>query len=191
MVKLGFIVEGETERIILEKSDFFSHLQSLSINYVPKIVNADGSGNLLPYKIGDYTNRLRVEGATMIFILTDLDNDACITNTKNRIAPLPDQVVIVSVKTIESWFLSDTEAMRRLLKDPQFQYSDPQNISDPYEEIRSLGISKLNRGFGSKVMLAKTMVKNCNFSILNAARHPNCNSAKYFLEMISEVAEKK
>lgn len=44
MVKVGFIVEGETERIILEKSDFFNHLQKLNIAYVEDVVDAKGNG---------------------------------------------------------------------------------------------------------------------------------------------------
>ena len=35
MVKLGFIVEGATEKIVLEKSDFFKYLNSLSLDYIP------------------------------------------------------------------------------------------------------------------------------------------------------------
>ena len=190
MVKLGFIVEGETEKIILEQSDFFSYLLSLGIDYIPDVIDAKGNGNLLPYNIGAYSKTLEDKGATRIFILTDLDDDECITNTKTRIAPLPHHVVTVSVKEIESWFLSDTAAMRLFVKDPAFTYDNPETIADPFEEIRTIRISKINRGVGSKVILAKAMVKNCNFSVKKAAQHTNCNSAKYFLKMISEVSGK-
>ena len=187
MVKLGFIVEGATEKIILEKSDFFNYLQSLNLAYIPEVIDAEGNGNLLPRNIVEHTEILEDKGATHIFILTDLDEDQCITHTKERIGPLANHVVTISIKTIESWFLADTAAMCTFLKDTTFQYNTPETVPDPYEEIRAIRISKLNRGFGSKVILANAMVKNCNFSIQKAALHPNCNSAKYFLKMIAQV----
>jgi hypothetical protein len=156
MVKLGFIVEGETEKIILEQSDFFNYLQSLNIAYIAEVIDAKGNGNLLPYNIIPHTKVLEDKGATQIFILTDLDDDQCITNTKQRISPLAHHVVTVSTKTIEAWFLADSVAMGAFLKEPSFNYDFPENLSDPLEEIRSLRIAKTGRGFGnSKPVLAK------------------------------------
>ena len=56
MVKIGFIVEGATEKIILESSDFFAYLKSLSVNFISDIIDAEGSGKLLPQNIGDLLN---------------------------------------------------------------------------------------------------------------------------------------
>lgn len=191
MVKLGFIVEGATEKIILEQSDFFAHLRTSGIGYIPEVIDAKGNGNLLPHNIHPLSLILTNKGATHILILTDLDNDQCITNTKARIAPLHNHTVIVSVKVIESWFLSDTSAMRTFLDDPTFAYTDPENVANPFEEIRTIRMSKQGIGVSGKVVLANTMVKKCNFSILNAAKHPSCNSAKYLLNKVAEIAAAK
>ena len=102
MVKLGFIVEGVTEKIILEQSDFFNYLDSLHVGYIPIVVDAKGNGNLLPNRLAQYTDTLFDEGATDIFILTDLDDEQCITNTKARISNNANRFVIVSIKTIEA-----------------------------------------------------------------------------------------
>jgi hypothetical protein len=187
MVKLGFIVEGETERIVLEKSDFFNYLQSLNIAYIPEVIDAKGNGNLLPDNIIPHTKTLEDKGATQIFILTDLDNDQCITYTKERISPLSQHIVTVSIKAIEAWFLADTMAMCNFLKDTAFTYEMPEDVTDPFEEVKAIRLAKNNRGIGSKPILAQLMIRN-SFSIQRAALHPNCNSAKYFLEMIRRLS---
>jgi hypothetical protein len=187
MVKLGFIVEGATEKVILEKSDFFSHLDSLSIAYVSEVIDVNGNENLLPNNIEEHTITLREKGANRIFILTDLDKGKCITSTKKRIDAGQEQTVIISVKQIESWFLADTEAMRSFLKNSDFVYNHPENVDYPFEEIKSIRINLAKRGIAHKVALVNLMVHKNNFSILKAAQHPNCNSAKYFLNKISEA----
>ena len=54
-MKLGFIVEGATEKIILQHSDFFRYLDSLHVDYIPDVIDAEGNGNLLPHNINAYT----------------------------------------------------------------------------------------------------------------------------------------
>ncbi len=188
MVKLGFIVEGATEKIILEHSDFFSYLDNLQIDYIKQVIDAEGNGNLLPHNITAFTKVLEGKGATHIIILTDLDKEECITNTKARIAPLPDQFVTVSIKAIESWFLADSEAMGKYLNDPAFTYDNPEAVRNPFEEIKALRKMKANKGLTDKKILANSIVHKCNFSIHHAAQHPNCSSAKYFLATIAQVA---
>jgi hypothetical protein len=187
MVKLGFIVEGATEKIILEKSDFFDYLRSLKIDYVSKIEDAEGNGNLLPHNILEHSKILVDKGATHIFILTDLDKDKCITETKNRISASENRAVVISVKEIESWYLADSSAMGSFLKDSSYYCDSPESIIDPFTEIKNRRLAKINRGIDDKVILAKLIVKNNGFSILKAAEHPNCNSAKYFLKKIKEL----
>jgi len=58
MVKLGFIVEGATEKIILEQSDFFNYLSSLKIDFIGDVEDAEGNGNLLPHNIEKHTGTL-------------------------------------------------------------------------------------------------------------------------------------
>jgi hypothetical protein len=187
MVKLGFIVEGDSEKIILEKSGLFQYLNSLSVSYLKDVTNSRGSGNLLPYNIEKYSEKLQSKGVTNIFILTDLDNDVCITITKNRISPLKNQTVIVSIKEIESWFLSDTKAIRKFLNSSDYSCQNPESIKEPYKEICSLKQRKNRFRIPSKRFLADKMVEN-GFSILKAAEHPNCNSAKYFIKKIQELS---
>jgi len=185
MVKLGFIVEGATEKHILENSDFFDYLAANKVNFVDEIIDAGGNGNLLPKNIAELTDILLKKGANKIFILTDLDDDICITETKNRISAPAEHIVIVSVKEIESWFLADSIAIQSLLNDSNFTFEKPEEVIHPFEEIKRIRISKIGRGLGDKMILAKLITKHHKFSILNAAKHKNCNSAKYFMSKIN------
>ncbi len=189
MVKVGFIVEGATEKIILERSDFFTYLCSLKIDFEEEVIDAEGKNNLLPHKILQFTQRLTDKGVSKIFILTDKDDATCFTSIKNTILPLADQILIVSVKEIEAWFLSDTEAMRKFTTDSTFTCSNPELINEPFQEIRDLLKATTGKLLGKrkKKVLADIMTTN-NFSILKAAEHPNCNSAKYFLKKIKELS---
>ena len=47
MVKVGFICEGYTELILLQSDPFRQLLVSLNIERL-NVINAEGSGNLLP-----------------------------------------------------------------------------------------------------------------------------------------------
>ena len=190
MVKIGFIVEGAVDKMILGSRIFQEYLTTLGIDFIKDVVDAGGNGNLLPHNIEKHTKILEDKGATKIFILTDLDADQCITLTKERINSLPNQTVAVSIKEVEAWFLADVLAMQTLLIDPSFTIDNPEVIENPFEEIRRLRVKKTGRGVGSKVILAYQMIDKCGFSIIRAAEHPNCSSAKYFLNKLQEIAAK-
>jgi hypothetical protein len=186
VVKIGFIVEGATEKIILEKSDLFTFLKENNIEFVPEIIDAEGNGNLLPYNIAPYTKALIDKGATKIFILTDLDEDQCITKTKKRIGTPSQHVICVSIKTIEAWFLADVAAIRNFLSFPDFDCATPEEVIDPFSFIKKLRLQHANRGVADKKILANLMIKS-GFAIRKAAAHPYCLSAQYFLKKIIET----
>ena len=188
MVKLGFIVEGDTEKILLESETFKNLLSNLNLDYIPEIINVEGNGNLLPHNIEKHSEILLSKGATQIVILTDLDEDKCVTETKNRIKPLELHICIISKKMIESWFLADTQALQSFIKSNKFQCDNPEAVAQPFEEIKALRISYLNRGIGDKKILAKFMLRN-NFSFEKAASHPNCTSAKYFIDKLKSLSK--
>ena len=189
MLKLGFIVEGDTERILLESDNFRSLLAELKLDYIPQVINVEGNGNLLPHNLKEHSQVLMDKGATRIVILTDLDKEACITKTKERIQPLENHIVIISIKQIEAWFLADTEAMRILFSDDTFEEQYPESHLVPFDEISRIKLFKVGRGIGkSKIKLANILIKHTNFSIKRAAEHPNCGSSKYFIEKLKTLS---
>lgn len=189
VVKVGFIVEGKTERKIIESDDFNSILASNNLQLLPPVINVDGNGNLLPDKLAESIEILQMNGAIKVFILTDLDEDACITKTRQRIGNSANTIIIVAVKQIEAWFLADSQTLGTLFSDENFVFPQPERESSPYDTLRSLFVEKTNRGVGTKDILAARMLKY-GFSLTRAAQHPNCPSAAYFLNKLMQLDPK-
>ncbi len=74
--------------------------------------------------IKGYIERLEKSGAEVILILSDLDENICITETKNRIEARLQDIVIVAVKKIEAWFLANGTTMQFLLNDANFSFAN-------------------------------------------------------------------
>lgn len=79
--------------------------------------------------------------------------------------------------------------MRTFLKDSDYKIEYPETIVNPFEKIRALRIAKIGRGIGTKVILANQMINHHHFSILRAAEHPNCASARYFIQKIKKLTK--
>jgi len=106
VVKVGFIVEGDTEKILLESKNFKDWTKNIGIDICHPIENAKGSGNLLPKHIVPLVERLKLQDPTHIIILTDLENDPDKQSVIDRIGTDHTQLIFIAVKAIEAWFFS-------------------------------------------------------------------------------------
>lgn len=185
MVNVGFIVEGDSEKIIIESEMFRNFLKQKGYNLITPVINAKGGGNLLPQKIEPFLNRLL--NADKICVLTDLETEEDISKVKERINHDKIDVIFVAVKALEAWYLADTAAMEKLFNSKFFE-QDPENTSlMPYEHLKELVIQyDLKHGLGPKPSLAKKMLKKYHFSIENAASHKNCPSAKELINYFNK-----
>lgn len=195
MVKVGFICEGETEKIIVESEAFQNMIISLGLEFVGAI-DADGNGNLLPKNIEAHINTLQKRGAVHIIILTDLDQDACFTKTKARIHPptyphpevFEKQSIVISAKKVEAWFLADSATLSAIFK-TKFEFLNPEEENKPFESLKSAFLQYTGRGIGRfKPKVAKKMLKN-GFSVEKASQHTNCPSAKYLVGKLKSLGE--
>lgn len=187
MVRVGFICEGKTERKIIESENFQQYLTGLGIECVKPVLDAKGSGNLLPENLRESLELLNARRAEKVIILTDLDEDACITVTKDRITSDENRFVIVAVKKIESWFLADSLTLSYLLKE-QFYFDKPEEEASPFNTLKSIFIQKQSRGIGVKDIFTARMLKH-GFSVENAANHKNCSGAAYFLNKLKQITD--
>ena len=192
MVKIGFIVEGDVEKIILNSERFQNFTKDNNLE-ITGIFNAGGKGNITTYKekiVNSLVEILKDRSTQYIIIITDLENDPCITFTKDSIYKYDEnkQLELISVKALESWFLADSKTMSKIFKS-NFHFSNPEDTEKkPFDQIREEFINRTDRGVSkSKNMLAKKMKKN-GFSVLNAADHPKCKSAKYFVEKLVQLS---
>jgi hypothetical protein len=192
MVSVGFVVEGDSD-VYLPKSPVFRDWvkNDFGIEVLSDVVNVGGNGNLCSRNIGDFVERFRIQKQPeKIVVLADLDPEECapcIEQRKLLMSAGKVDAIIIARKAIESWFLADTAAMRRWSGDPDFYEHEPENLSGmPWDRLKEIG-HKRGRGPGSKVIFARKFIRDFGFDIREAAQHPACPSAKYFLRKLQEL----
>jgi hypothetical protein len=185
VVRLGIVCEGESELVVFNSVIFKDYLKSINIELID--VQETGSKNQF------FEGRLEKHRATLldknvdkILFVFDLDKDECLVKSKLDSDIKTGEIGVIAIKEFESWYLADNKAISSLLN-KEINVEFPESLDDPIREIISLNNGK---GFGrSKPFLAKKMVVN-GFSIENAAKHPNCESAKYFIQKLKSLSDK-
>lgn len=191
MRRIGFVCEGESEKILLSSQAFNDLLFEFDLESVG-IFDAGGRDQLInkSNKIEIFLKIFYDLKAEKVFILLDLENEPCISICKNKFDKYPENCVqIVAVKALEAWLLSDSNTLSFLLKE-KIVYNEPE-ITDtlPIIKLREIFIDKTGRGLGiRKPKIIARFIKN-GFTVEKAAEHPNCNSAKYFIKKLKEFSE--
>jgi hypothetical protein len=183
MVNIAFICEDDAGKKIIESADFAQILQQNKVRLVSPVFNAKGKGNLTEENVRGLVNSALDNGATHIFLLTDMDLDACITITRQKLIQDPVCQIIVCKKAVEAWFLADSGAMSSLLNRKE-HIEFPESPDIPFDTINQLHRDAFNGRGISKAILPIKMIRNAGFSITHAANHPNCPSASYFLQKL-------
>lgn len=184
MVRIGFIVEGDTEKILIDSKSFRAWAKTQGIEICTPVIDAKGGGNLLPQNIEPMLNQLRRQSPDHIVILTDLEDAPNQEAVRQRIKSTNITLVFIAVKAIEAWFLADSFALQKWLGLDQVYEPKPEETPGmPWLRIKALAAELNKRGPGStKNAFAKRMVDSYGFSIANAAQHPECPSAKSFYD---------
>jgi hypothetical protein len=187
MVKVAFVVEGKVEKIFIDYLRQSGWLEKKGIIQVGPTIDAKGGGNLCPKNISVYIEQAKVFQPQSILILTDLECDPCITLTKTRIGGCDICSIVVARKAIEAWFLADNFIVEKLSHAAVRQYDSPERTDKmPYEEIKAMMLKHTGRGSGSKVALAKKVMK-LGFDVSRSATHSDCLSAAYFVNKITHI----
>lgn len=189
MVKVGFLVEGDTEKKIILSDNFKAYCQSQNIEILPSILPAKGQRGKDIFKnkekIEAFIKILKDNGAEYVFVIRDLEDLTCVIEARNEI--VSDEVSkIIVVKTIESWFLADTQAISSYFEQESYFHDSPESIEKPFDYLKQQSIEIKKRGISDKLIFAGIMLKN-GFAIENAAKHPNCPSAKYFIKKLESL----
>lgn len=185
MVKIGLIVEGDCERIVLKHESFTNFLLKNNIEQAGDIINLGGKGNLNTARMETQVRLLRDQGAERVFVLRDMDNAPCLTAVKQEVYQAPDVNVCVAVKELEAWFLADSETLTTIFQ-IDFTFSFPEIEPNPLETLKRLRLQHRKTGISDKKLFAKTMVRE-GFTVERAAAHPHCPSARYFLTKLKEL----
>lgn len=191
MVKIGFIVEGDCEKLLIASPMFQAFLRKHGFEIVANnaqddedllIANAGGGTNLrLPHNMAEFIENLSDKGAEEIYVLTDLEDEISVENVYGKIA-LSSQIIqiFVAVKALEAWYLADAEAMQKWLECNDFCEKQPENTPNkPFEYMKQIANDySAKRGTGNKIAFTKRMLAQYGFDIERAAQHENCPSVK-------------
>lgn len=189
MVNIGFVCEGKSECALIKSKNFRELLNKIGLHLVYKPIDANGGGNLLPHNIVSFTAKLLNKGAQKIFILADLETVPCIEMAKRRIQP--DQkihILVIERQKIEAWFLSDNKRLMKIAN-KTFQ-GNAEKLNKPDDELKKILINtgkfrSLGHADLADIYIGNN-IDNEGFDIQNS----NCDSARYFISKLKEVAKK-
>ena len=154
MVKVAFLVEGQTEEILINHLESIGWFEQFNLSIIANI-NVEGNGNFCSHNIGKFISQAKTLNPNKIIILTDLECDPCIESTKNRLGNCDDCIVIVTKKAIESWFLADTKLMQKLTANQEFYCEFPEGTNPmPIDEIKNILSQNSVRGIGPSNFLS-------------------------------------
>lgn len=193
MVKVGFIVEGDTEKQIVSSESFKTFCRSKGIEVLSGVLPANKKERGKDVfkneeKLASFTALLYDMGADFVFCMRDLEDSPCITSAKDEIKSTDEKVKkVIVVKQIETWFLADVSLMKKYFGDNLLtifpEVAVPEIISKPEEKLKEISVATRNgRGIGDKLLFAKRLIMN-GFSIEHSAQ--NSQSAAYFLNKLS------
>jgi hypothetical protein len=139
-------------------------------------------------------DRLRTQARpNRVVVLADLDPERCapcIRARKDIIGSQGIDLVVIARQALESWFLADTEAMRRWFDDPTFYEANPELPSKTsWDRLKEVSRERERRGPGrNRRIFARKMVRHYDFDVTRAAQHPHCPSARYFVGGLRRLA---
>lgn len=187
MVKVGLIVEGDSEMVFVKRNAAFHRLLRLLNIEIVAVVDGRGGQLLNSRLLNGLKGICKDAGAEHIIILTDLDEDS-FEQKKSKLDAENVTSIVIAKRSFEAWFLADTNVIRVVLGNQDYYCEFPEEIISPFEEIKRLAmLFREGKGYGSKPLLAGRMNIQ-GFSIEDAAQHPNCPSAKYFIDKLQELA---
>ena len=193
MVKIGFIVEGPSDAKIIRSENFRILLAANNLKLVDIIIpegkthffHPNAEFEIIRPKVESYVKRLEDKGAERIVFLVDLDTEPCYTAIKSKIPHRATDSIIICKIALEAWYLADTKLISGILRGNYFT-EFPEEIKNPFENIKELLLNKTGTGVGNKIILANKVI-NSGFSIVNSAAHPQCPSARYFIEKLQSL----
>lgn len=193
MVKIGFIVEGNSDVIMLKECKGITNVfESYNIDAsTDLIINARGKSNLKT-KFVSYYKDLMNKGVDYVFVMVDQDDkEAQRKNRKYKPIDCPltvvqeiqsyrdnknyinkNQVYVIMTREMEAWFLADNNLGFNC------NGKNPEEILNPADEVgKQLGAM-------AHIQIANRM-KN-RFSLERAAQ--NAPSARRFINKLKEIS---
>ena len=183
MVKIGFIYDGETEKVILGSPMFIEFLNKYNFELAGHIKYTGGK---IERDTNMLLNRKSVEKVIILKDLEQLPTEKDLINQLKSKEKITNKNIIVIVKKMfEAWLLADTNTIKKILRQKKLKpFNNPENETNPHSTLQNkLGSKYKNLG---KPAIAKLFIRH-GFTINNAAKHKQCHSAKNFLKIIENL----
>jgi hypothetical protein len=180
-MSIFIIVEGDSDKIILESQLAWFDSLGLKMHFVP----VGGKQSMIKKAKAHYHTATSC-GAEKVIFLPYKHNDPCALITREKIGmdSLDKATTIVVKCEIEAWVLADGECVRQCACVPYHPAGQTDTEIDPKQKLQS----QLKHKFGSIPLTSIEAAKKVapHFSIHRAAR--NNTSAKRFKEFIVSIS---
>lgn len=179
-MRISFIVEGDSDKIILDGQRSWFSLLGLEYDIVP----TGGKKNMIKSAMKHYRIALLTDCSNVIF-LPDQNGDICALVTREKIGmdSKDRSVTIVMKRELEAWILADGQCIRDSVGINYRPSGQTDAEMDPKQRLLSILKSKL--GYLPTEIEIATLVAPC-FSITRAAiANTSAKRFKDFIESIS------
>lgn len=131
MIKVGFLVEGDSDRKLLESQSFKDFFRECQIDVI-NIIATKGCYNMSSNKVEVFVNKLKKlkKSPDKIILLADMNSAPCYTKRIKNFKHADIDLIIIAKQSIESWLLADTKAMQKKTGNQQFKENTPENIAE-------------------------------------------------------------
>jgi hypothetical protein len=139
-ITVGIIAEDKSDVEVIDAVIS----KSTGAAYATKSFVGNGCGRIRN-KCREWAENLRKRGCTLLILVHDLDAGS-LRNVRQAlvdalgVAPLKPAVIIIPVREIEAWLLSDHDAIRAAMniRGPVKRVANPEGLSRPKEYLRDL-----------------------------------------------------
>jgi hypothetical protein len=178
-VRIGIVVEGDTERRLFEDHRPWFQSQGLEV----KVVQANGRPRLIQ-EARSHLEAMRLKRCRYVFFLLDQHDDSCppvVAALLQEVRRESDAVVCVIARALEAWFLADTSAVHQATGQ-RFAGVPTDELDRPAERLK--GLFRQNRHqFLTKIEMVRAISPYFDFE---RAAQGN-RSAHRFLRKLSEA----
>ena len=140
-IQLFAVVEGYTDRVIVEKLIFETGLSLAAASF-----GGHGKG-FINKNLSKYNMAAR---SSFWLVLRDLDHDAeCAPLLKKQLLPHPEDGMCfcIAVREIEAWLMADTETFSQFMSVPRTSIpNNPEWLDNPKATIVNLAFKSRDRG---------------------------------------------
>jgi len=171
-VRVGIVVEGDTERRLLENHRSWFQTRGLEV----KVVQANGRPRLIQ-EARFHLEVMRLKQCEYTFFLLDQDDDQCPPATAALLQEVrrePDAIVCVVARELEAWFLADAHAILKATGQ-RFTGIPTDEIDRPAEQLKELFHRSKHHKFLTKMEMMRAISPHFDFE---RAAQGNCSVSR-------------